>query len=105
MGVLTLGFVIRVAIVGAVGFVVWRVLQPKYDVKIVLTPEGVQRVEGIAKRLRYEVDDFLQQNLPRQGTVVVGGVRQTGGRLRLVFRGPIDNGQQQRFRNFFSMLT
>jgi len=104
MGFLSIGLVIKAAIIGGVGFVIWRVLQPKYDVRIVLTSEGVQQLDGVAKRLRQEVGEFLEQNLPESGTVVVGGIRQPGGRLRLVFGGPIDSGQQQRFRNFFSLL-
>ncbi|MBP85961.1 MAG: hypothetical protein CMJ64_04460 [Planctomycetaceae bacterium] len=95
---------IKAAIIGGVGFVIWRVLQPKYEIGIVLTPEGVRRVDGVDKRLRHEVEEFLQQNLPEQGKVVIRGIRQPGGRLRLVFRGPVHEGQQQRFRNFLLML-
>lgn len=105
MDLLTIDFVIKAAIVAGICFIVWRVIQPKYDVKIVLTPAGIKVVDGVPRKLRGELDEFLEQNLPKEGRVVIGGRRQEGGRLRLVFRGPFDQGQQQRVRNFFSVLS
>lgn len=104
MDFLTIDLVIKAVVVVGVCLVVWRVLQPRYDVKIVLVPDGIKQVDGVPQKLRRELDEFLEQNLPAEGKVVIGGRRQQGGRLRLVFRGPVDGGQQQRFRNFFSLL-
>ena len=104
MEFVTVDLVIKIAIGIGVCFVVWRMAQPKYEVRIVLTPDGVQRIDGLSEKLRREVEEFLEENLPTEGKVVIGGVRQSGGDLRLVFRGPIDSGQEQRFRNFFALL-
>lgn len=105
MGVLSIGLLIRVAVIAGVAFVIWRILQPKYDVRIVIAPDGIREVTGVARGLRGEIERFLQENLPEEGKVIIGGIRQPNGRMRLVFRGPINQARQQRFRNFFSLLS
>ena len=95
---------LKIGIVAAVLFVVWKVLQPKYNLKIVVNAGTVQEIQGVAKGKQAELTEFLEKDLATSNRFVIFGQRQANGRLQLRFRGQVDVGKQQQIRNYLLLI-
>ncbi len=98
-----LGVFIKLAAVVGIAYVAWRVMRPRYAMKIVMDENGIKHHEGLAKRQEKQVLEFLREQVQPVRKLTIYGARHPNGYFRLVFKGQIDPGTQQRIRNF--MLT
>ena len=94
------GFLIKLAAIMLIGYVVWRAMRPRYTVKIVVDEQGIKHHEGLPKACERTVLEFIEKNLSPEGKVTICASRQPNGYLRLDFRGQLDSGTRQRIRNF-----
>lgn len=85
-------------------YLIWQAARPRWDVHIVVEPESVTIVRGIAAARMAEVKAFLRDGVPVNGRIEVLARKDPDGRLITAFKGPIDTGIQQRVRNFLIQI-
>ena len=95
-----LGFVIRLVVIALIGYVIWRVMRPRYDLRIVIDEYGIKYHEGLPKSHERQVLKFLENDLSFIGKVTIFARRQPDGYLKFGFKGQIDPGTRQQIRNF-----
>ena len=95
-----LGFIIRLTAIVLIGYVVWRMLRPRYALKIVIGKQGIKYHEGLPKAHKTSVLEFFEKHRSFDGNITICAIRQSDGHLRLVFKGQVDPGVRQQIRNF-----
>lgn len=95
---------IRLAVIALIGYVLWRIFQPRYDVRIVIGKKGIKHHEGLPKAHRATVLEFFEEHRSFDGNVTICAMRQPNGYLRLVFKGQVDPGVRQQIRNFLNTV-
>ena len=95
-----LGFFIRLTAIALVGYVVWRMMRPRYTLEIVIGKQGIKHHKGLPKAHETCVLEFFQKHRSFDGNVTICAMRQPDGYLRLVFKGQVDPGTRQQIRNF-----
>lgn len=87
-------------IAGFVVYVIWTVARPRWQYRIIVTPDAVQFVHGVpdAKRRSYEA--FFLEDLKLRHKLTIYGRREKNGRLITSIKGTDDEGLKQRIRNF-----
>ena len=96
-------FVIRIAVFALVGYVVWRMLRPRYAVRIEMDEHGIKHHVGLSKAQERKVLEFLQEQIP-DGKLTIYAERAPNGYLRLNIRGHVTPGTRQRIRNFLNTV-
>lgn len=96
-------FFIRIAVFALVVYVVWRMLRPRYAVRIVMDEHGIKHHVGLSKAQERKVLEFLQEQMP-DGKLTIYAEREPNGYLRLNIRGHITPGMRQRVRNFLNSV-
>ena len=94
-----LGLFIRFAAIALIGYIVWRVMRPRYDVRIVMDEHGIKHHEGLSKRQQSQVLEFLQDEVAPGGQLIIYAAHQRDGYLRVDVRGHIDAATRQRIRS------
>ena len=94
------GFAIRIIAIALIGYGVWRILRPRYTLKIVIGKRGIKHHEGLPKAHKAYVLEFFEKHRSLDGNVTICAMRQRDGYLRLVFKGHVDPGTKQQIRNF-----
>ena len=95
---------VRLFIIALVVYGVWRILQPRAHVRIVIGEYGIKQFEGLPKAQEKEVLRFLQNDLEFDGKLVIRARRQSNGYLSLNFSGQIEPGTKQQIRNFLNTV-
>ncbi len=98
-----LAFIIRVAVVVLIGYAIWRLVRPRYDLEIVIDEDGVAQCEGLPKAQTREMLEFLNE-LPLDGQLIIRARRQAGGYWRIDFKGSLHPSTRQRIRNFLNTV-
>ena len=99
-----LTLLVRIAVFAFVGYVIWRMMRPRYSVKIVIDDHGIQHHEGLPRAQEKKVLGFLQDDIGVSGKLIICALRQPNGYLRLNFKGHVDPGTQQQIRNFLNTV-
>lgn len=76
------------------------ILRPRYKFKIVVCPDDLKILGRIADSQRAKIEDFVLHDIALGKPFTVVGREDGDGSLRLLFRGNVDKGTQQRIRNF-----
>ncbi len=95
-----LGFFIRLTAIALIGYVVWRMIRPRYTLKIVIGKQGIKHHKGLPKAHKTSVLKFFEKHRSFDGNVTICAMRQPDGYLRLIFKGEVDPGTRQQIRNF-----
>ena len=93
----------RLLIVAALAGGLWWALRPRYSRRIVIHRGNIQLCIGVPKARAGEILEFLS-GLQLEGKVVILGVRERRGNLRIAFRGRLHPGIGQRIRNYLKMI-
>lgn len=81
-------------------YVLWRIMQPAWQVRIVSVAGKVQFVRGVAVAKRAEIESFLNRDIAHPGRLEVLARRERSGQLTLYVKGNLDQGVKQQIRNF-----
>lgn len=84
-----------------IGLVVWGVLNPASDFRIVVNRKGVHFRGKLPPGFRPDVTQLLRDEMQIEKAVIWGNWSDKRI-LRLKFRGRLDQGQQQRIRNYLA---
>jgi len=96
--------IIRFVVIVLIRYVVWRVIRPRYAVRIVIDDQGIKYHHGLPAAHEREVLEFLQEQLSLDGKLTICANRRADGYLRIFFKGRIAPGTQQQIRNFFNSV-
>lgn len=99
-----LGFSIRLAVIALVVYVVWRMVFPRYTLKIVIGKQGIKHHKGLSKANQTSVLKYFEKHRSFDGDVSIFATRQTDGDLRLVFKGQVEPGTRQQIRDFLTTV-
>lgn len=94
------GLLFRLAVIALIGYVVWRVMIPRYAVRIVIGNQGIKYHKGLSKANEEDVLAYFEKHRSFDGDVTILAARHADGDLRLVFRGQVDPHTQQQIREF-----
>jgi hypothetical protein len=95
---------VAIILIGVFGGICWSLIRPR-AVFVIRLSRGAVRFQGAFPRSRYsEVEEFLKREFADQSPITVRGVKTQERGLRIVVRGPIDQGDCQRIRNFFQVV-
>ena len=96
------GLVFRFVAIGVVVFIVWRLFQPRYSLKIVIGSQGIKHHHGLSKSQQTDVLDFLEKHRSFDGDVTILGRYDSNRFLQLVVKGKLEREAEQRIRNFLT---
>lgn len=94
----------EVIIIAAIGYLAWRMMNPRHAIRIVIDEHGIKHHQGLPKAHERDVLGFLQQHLAPEGRLTICADRQPSGYFRLYFKGSIAPGEQQQVRNLFNSV-
>lgn len=86
----------------AVGYGIWRLLQPRWAFTIVADKSGVRSHDGITTPQQRRLLDLFYKMRFVEGQVTVKGRYDENGQLQLKFIGDISDDTKQQVRNFIS---
>ncbi len=96
----------RGILVGVIGFVIWKVLQPRCVIRIVVTQDGVTSHSGIPAARQSDTLNWLARQVITDRKVTISVYQSRDGRPQIRFSGPIADDTQQLVRNYLlSELT
>jgi hypothetical protein len=95
---------IQIVVVAIVAYIVWRLMQPKYPIRIVMENRRVEHHEGLPKAQEGSVLAFLRNDLECDARLVISAARRPNGGLLLDIKGPIEPGKRQQIRNFLNTM-
>jgi len=78
----------------------WRAMQPKWTVKIVVAPDGIKHQQGLPKSQQDNIRTFFENDVSITETITIQALRYSKRYIRLQIAGQIDPGTRQRIRNF-----
>jgi hypothetical protein len=93
-----------IAAIGIVGTALFFATRPNWALVVVADRNGVRSCRGIPKLHEASLIQFLTTEIPIQGRVIIRGLRQKNGLMRLQVSGSLDSGSRQRIRNFLLSL-
>ena len=98
------GLLFAIAAVSIIGVALFFAMRPNWALLVVADQNGVRTCRGIPKLHEANLTQFLSNEIPLQGRVIIRGLRQKNGLMRLRVSGPLDSGSRQRIRNFLLSL-
>ncbi len=100
-----LGFLIRFTAIAVIGYVVWRMMRPRYTLKIVIGKQGIKHHKGLPKAHESSVLKYFEKHRSLDGDVTICAKREADGYLRFVFKGDVDPATRQQIQDFlFTVL-
>lgn len=96
--------VIKLALTGLIGWVLYRVFVPRPAVRLVITSAGLISSRGAPAHIIRELESFFSRDVVVVAKVVILGDHDSRGQMRFRFRGLIDQGTQQQIRNYLQTL-
>jgi len=99
-----LDLVFAIGAVSVIGFALFFAMRPNWALFVVADQNGVRTCRGIPKLHQASLTRFLTTEIPLRGRVIIRGLRQKNGLMRLQVSGPLDSGSRQRIRNFLLSL-
>lgn len=78
---------LNLAIVAFALYVIWTVMKPRWQFKIVVTPTVVEFVSGVPNIKRRSYERFFLHDLKIAGKLRIYGRREQNGRLTTVIKG------------------
>lgn len=71
---------IKLSAVILIGYIVWSMLRPRYDMKLVITEQGIEHHEGLPKSRERSVLEFFESPSSHHAEIVFSGkVKCLGG--------------------------
>jgi len=95
-----LSWLLKIAVVAFLGWLVWKAMRPRHALKIVVDENGVQSSSGLPLAQKRKVREFLENDVQIERRIIILGDRGRDGAMRLQFRGRIHPSVQQQIRNF-----
>ena len=97
---MALQLILRGLLLAVIGAVIWKFLQPRCLMKIVVGPDGVKSHRGIPAGKQSVILDFVARQVVTDRAAAICVCQDSDGRPAVRFSGTLDDDTQQRLRNF-----
>lgn len=101
-----MALLLRGLVLGLIGYVFWKLLQPRCVIRIVVDQDGVKSHTGLPRSSHATILNWIARHVVTDRKITICVTQGRDGRYRISISGPIDEGTEQMVRNFLlSELT
>jgi len=93
-----------IVLIAVCGGLCYSLLLPPAVFVVRLSRGGVRFAGRFPAAKRHEVESFLTREFADRGRISISALKAKDGRMRLVVRGRLSEGDRQRIRNFFQVI-
>lgn len=95
-----MALLLRGIVLGIIGYVIWRLLQPRCYIRIVIDRDGVKSHSGIPRSSHSTILNWMARKVVTDRRITICVSHGRDGRPKIGISGPIDSGTEQLVRNF-----